>query len=165
MFGGSSFGLFALAGGAVAGIGVWLTADQAIHYKLPSLKIGPISIPGRPIGGTYVEAGIERRSKLPGIILDRMLIFILSAASWAHGKRENGMQSTANESVPKAQGIFNTWNKQDQLKIMTAIEVLHRLTEGKKIQTNIVEAVKKEFRHTILRNLKKQTMEKNHNEG
>ena len=90
LVGGASLGLFALAGGVAFGVGAWMSADHAIRFKLPTLKLWPFRVPGVPLGGTYVEAGIESHSKLPGILLDRMLLFSLSAASWAHGRREDG---------------------------------------------------------------------------
>jgi len=158
LLGGASFGLFALAGGVVGGVGAWMTADQAIRYKLPSLQLGPFSIPGWPVGGTYVEARIERRSKLPGILLDRMLLFILSAASWAHGRQEVRQQKIANSSEAESHGPLNTWANNDRLKVMAAIEVLHRFAEGDKNQSEKADAIKKEFRDTISRYLKQQTM-------
>jgi len=158
LLGGSSFGLFALAGGVLFGVGAWMTADHAVRFKLPALKLWPLSVPGLPLGGTYVEAGIERRSKLPGILIDRMLLFILSAASWAHGRREDGIQP--NPSDEDDQGLLNSWGKEDRLKVMAAIEVLHRLAEGRALPPSHAETAEKEFRNAITRFLKRRTMRK-----
>ena len=160
LLGGSSLGLFALAGGVVFGAGAWMAADHAIHYKLPSVKLGPFSIPGVPLGGTYVETGIERRSKLPGILLDRMLLFILSAASWAHGRREARARKDSGTSDPEGQGILNSWGREDRLKVMAAIEVLHRLAEGKQLSATHVDTAENEFLLAVTRFLKGRTMGK-----
>ena len=158
LLGGASLGVFALAGGVTFGAGAWMTADNVVRYKLPSIRLGPIRIPGVHLGGTYVEAGIERRSKLPGILLERMLLFILSAASWAHAKREDGIIKEVEPSDEIDQGVLNSWSKDDRVKVMTVIEVLHRLAEGKSLSSTDVDTAENEFRNTIARILKQQTM-------
>jgi len=158
LLGGSSLGLFALAGGVAFGIGAWVSADHAVRFKLPLLQLWPLRVPGVPLGGTYVEAGIESHSKLPGILLDRMLLFILSAASWAHGRRDDGNPQLANLPGPEAHGILNSLDKDDRLKVMAAVEVLHRLAEGKPLSATHVDTAENEFRNTITRFLKSRTM-------
>ena len=158
LLGGASLGLFALAGGVAFGIGAWMSADHAVRFKLPTLKLWPLRMPGLPLGGTYVEAGIESHSKLPGILLDRMLLFILSAASWAHGKRDAGDRYEAMPADPEAHGMLNSWGKEDRLKVMAAVEVLHRLAEGKPLSAAHVDTAGSEFRHAITRVLKARTM-------
>ena len=160
LLGGSSLGLFALAGGVTFGVGAWMTADHVVRYKLPTVKLGPFSVPGVPLGGTYVEARIESRSKLQGILLDRMLLFILNAASWAHGRREDTMRKAAGTADQNDQGTLNSWDKDDRLKVMAVIEVLHRLAEGKPLAATLVDTAENEFRNTITRFLKKRTMGK-----
>lgn len=160
---GHSFGFFAAGGGVLGGIGAWLFAEHAVRFKLPRVELGPFRIPGSgmSLGGTFVEAGIERRSKLPGILLDRMLLFILSAASWAHGKHGVGAQADPGTPAdPDHHGPLNTWGKDDRLKVMAAIEVLHRLAQGNHLQTDKADTVKQEFRNTMVRFLKTQTMDR-----
>ena len=158
--GGASLGIVALVSGAVGGIGAVCFADHAVRFKLPKMKLGPLSIPGMPLGGTFVEAGIERRSKLPGILVDRMLLFILDAASWAHGRREEGTKNKATASDKENGGIIDSWEKGDEIKIMAAIEVWYRLAEGKQFPATDVDDAENGFRDAISRFLKERTMGK-----
>ena len=158
LLGGGALGLAALAAGMAGGIGAWLAADRAVRFKLPKVKLGPFSVLGNPLGGTYVEAGIENRSKLPGILLDRMLLFILNAASWAHGKREDGPHPEAMSADPADQGIINSWEHGDRVKVMAAIELLQRLADGQQLAATAVDTAENGFRDTIARFLKRRTM-------
>ena len=160
LLGGSSLGIFALAGGVTLGAGAWMSADRVVRYKLPSVQLGPFKMPGIPLGGTYVEAGIEKNSKLPGILLDRMLLFILSAASWSHARREDANCKNTGTSHQIDHGLVNAWSKEERLKVMAVIEVLHRLAEGKQLSATVVDTAKKEFRNTITCFLKKRTLGK-----
>jgi len=58
------------------------------------------------------------------------------------------------------EGILNSLSKEDRLKVMTVIEVLHRLAEGKSLSSTDVDTAEDEFRNTIARILKQQTMGK-----
>ena len=160
LFGGASLGVFALAGGVTFGTGAWLSADRVVRYKLPAVQLGPFRLPGVPLGGTYVEGGIERRSKLPGILLDRMLLFILSAALWSHARRDDATGNDAEMAGQLDRGILASWSKDERLKVTAVIEVLHRLAEGKLLAVSVVDTAKIEFRNTIARFLKRRTMSK-----
>lgn len=85
--GGFSFGVFTLAGGVIAGVAAYLAADNAVHIELM----------GQKLGGKSIHAGIEQRSKLPGILLDRMSCYAVAAARWAHGRRRKESEKELSE--------------------------------------------------------------------
>ena len=89
-----------------------------------------------------------------------MLLFILSAASWAHGRREEAVCKDAKSSDQEDHGILNSWQKEDRLKVMAALEVLHRLAAGRSLSASHVDTAENEFRNTIARFLKRRTMGK-----
>jgi hypothetical protein len=110
-----------------------------------------------------VEARIERRSKLPGILFDRMLLFIEAAASWAHGRRPEKIApcpsaSGATESTPG--GRIDGLKKEQREAFIAFIELLYRQATGKQVPQNDMEKAGQHVRELILDHLRRFTMER-----
>ena len=161
---GHTLGLAALIGGGVGVTGAWLFADRAVRWRTPEVSFfGPFKLGGKPLGGTKVEARIERRSKLPGILFDRMLLFIEAAASWAHGRRPEKIApcpsaSGATESTPG--GRIDGLKKEQRKAFVDFIELLYRQATGKQVPQNDMEKAGQHVRELILHHLRRFTMER-----
>jgi hypothetical protein len=100
--GGGTIGIGALVGGAVGGVSAYLSANKAVRIILPGMRLGPLRFPGVKLGGVSLKAGIERKSKLPSVLLDRMFCYATAAARWSHGRRAE----TAGSSPDDRAGSF-----------------------------------------------------------
>lgn len=159
---GHTFGLAAIIGGAIGGVGGLLFADRAVRWRTPEVSLfGRFKLGGKALGGTKVEARIERRSKLPGILFDRLILFVEAAASWAHGRRPEKIEPCpAASGAGSARGGRIDGLKKDQREAFIAyIELLYRQATGKQVPQNDMEKAGHHVRELILEHLRRFTME------
>lgn len=161
---GHALGLGTAIGGGVGLVGTWLLADHAVSWRTPEVSfLGLFKLGGEPLGGTKVEARIEPRSKLPGILFDRMLLFIEAAASWAHGRRPEKISpcpsaSGATESTPV--GRINGLKKEQREAFIAFIELLYRQATGREVPQSDVDKAIQNVRELILDHLRRFTTER-----
>lgn len=153
--GGTSLGLAALIGGAIGGVSAFMAAGSAVQMELPELRLGPLRIPRKKIGGQSVKAGIQRRSKLPGILLDRMVAYAEDAASWAHGRRGTEPtlsaerrnrsfcseleQSPHQNEAGKLQALVELWYRTRESSVFIAGDQQQAIQESERWLTNRIE--------------------------
>lgn len=128
--GGGTAGIGALIGALVGGATAFMYADRAVEIQFPDIKLPEIDVGwfkiklpkfgGDPLGGRSLLAGMERRSKLPSILFDRMTCYSLAVARWAHGKRQTKGQSKIDDKDKlskfldkKLQDAFELWYRSD----------------------------------------------------
>lgn len=161
--GGAILGLAALIGGAVGGISAFFLADQAVRWRTPEFSIfGLFKLGGKALGGTKVEARIERRSKLPGILFDRLILFIEAAASWAHGRRPERIAPCPSTSGAGGApgGRIDGLQKEQRVAFIAYIELLHRQAAGESVPDNDMEKAAYKVREFILDHLRRFTTER-----
>ncbi len=125
--GGGTIGIGALVGAVVGGVGTYFSADKAVEMTLPGLRLGPLKIPGRKIGGVSLKAGIERRSKLPGILLDRMSCYAVASARWSHGRRPETPGSSPTDDVWRiTHALEKSQGPKTVSRLQSLIELWHR---------------------------------------
>lgn len=158
--GGGTVGIGALIGGLSGGAVAYLSADKVVDIQLPGFRVGPFRIPGGRIGGVSLKAGIERRSKLPGILLDRTTCYAVAAARWSHGYRP---ESPGTCSTDEAWKITEVLEKSGEAaRFQALIELWHRSTEqslGSKEEV-IVRDTEAWLQKTLFGHLHKATCEK-----
>ena len=159
---GTTLGLAAMIGGIVGGAGALLFADRAVRWRTPEVPLfGRFKLGGKPLGGTKVEARIERRSKLPGILFDRMLLFVEAAASWAHGRRPEKIAPCPSASGAGRQGgRIAGLQKEQRAAFIAYIELLDRQATGKNVPQSDMEKAGHHLREIILDHLRRFTMER-----
>ena len=91
-----------------------------------------------------------------------MLLFVLEAASWAHGRQDNNSLAESKNFETERNGIINAWEREERLKVMALVELLYKISEGKEISSSRMEPAEEGFRNTIFQFLKKQTMNITH---
>lgn len=128
--GGGTMGIGAVVGVLVGGIGGYLSADKAVDMSLPKFRVGPFALPSGKIGGRSIKAGIERRSKLPGILLDRMACYTVAATRWPHGRLpEAGDLSAVDESWRISHALENSGESKAVSRIQVLVELWYRSKE------------------------------------
>jgi len=163
--GGGTVGIGALIGAVTAGAAAYMYADRAVEIQfpkieLPEVNLGPLGtfktkMGGGPLGGRSLVARIERKSKLPSILLDRMTSYSVAVARWAHGKRQTKGLSKMNENdnisdrltkskeVERLQALIELWYSPNDEKLgaseMQKVEASEEWFRGKIIE-HIVQA-------------------------
>jgi hypothetical protein len=158
--GGGTIGLGALIGGLSGGVAAYLSIDKVVDIQLPGFYLGPIKIPGKKIGGVSLKAGIERRSQLPGILLDRMTCYAVAAARWSHGLRLDNPGSSMPDEAWKITQVLETSGNAPRLQAL--IEFWHRSRE-QSLRTNEETAVREAetwLKTELLKHMRKATSEK-----
>lgn len=156
-----TLGTCAVIGGFFGAIGTWMAADKAVHWHIPSFHVGPFKLKGSKLGGTHVEAGIERRSKLPSVLLDRMLLFIEAAGSWAHGSPSQvaaACPTTQATTNGQKAGRIDNWSKQERAAVAAIVELFHREAIGKRIPQDNWDAAKRNVQEIFVQRLRVVTM-------
>ncbi len=158
---GHTLGLAALIGGGVGIAGAWLFADRAVRWRTPKVSLfGRFTLGGNALGGTKVEAKIERRSKLPGILFDRLILFIEAAASWAHGRRPERITPCPSTSGGAPGGRIDGLQKEQRAAFIAYVELLYRQAAGESVPDNDMEKAAHKVREFILDHLRRFTMER-----
>jgi GTPase Era involved in 16S rRNA processing len=108
---GTSFLLGAVIGTASGAILAWMSADKATKFETPDLRLGPLKLPRRKLGGLKAAARVNPQSNLTFILLDRLLLYIQTVSSWSHGRRF----TTPVEIEPADKiGPTTTWSREDR---------------------------------------------------
>lgn len=172
--GGGTVGIGALVGGVIGGVSALLSADKAVKITLPGIRVGPFRFSGKNIGGVSIKAGIERKSKLPSVLLDRMFCYAVAAACWAHGQRHETAVSN-DESCSFCWSLENSNKEQFDEKdkgpqsiravarLQSLIELWHRSGE-KSLNAKAQSAVRESeewLTNLLFEHLHRATCEKN----
>lgn len=136
--GGSTLGIGALTGALIAVTAALLFADRAVEIQFPKIEFPELNfgsfgklktkMGGGALGGRSLVARIERRSKLPGIIFDRMTCYSVAVAQWAHGKRRTGDFSKIDESVKISKCLQDS---KEADRFLALIELWYRSVDTK----------------------------------
>lgn len=158
--GGGTIGLGALIGGLSGGVAAYLSIDKVVDIQLPGFHLGPFRIPRKKIGGVSLKAGIERRSRLPGILLDRMTCYAVAAARWSHGLRLDNPGSSMPDEAWKITQVLETSGGAPRLQAL--IELWHRSRE-QRLRSNEETAARDAetwLKTELLKHMRKATSEK-----
>jgi hypothetical protein len=142
--GGATLGLGTLIGTIVGGGGAYFYFDKAVDIEMPGIPIGPFRLPKWKIGDATLKACMERRSKLPGILIERMYCYSLAAASWAHGQRPVKPGSADVGGLERITAILEekeSDGKSGAMKFQALVELWHRSREQGVQDSKVIGAV------------------------
>jgi hypothetical protein len=109
--GGTSLGIATVIGGLLGGVAAYYLADTVADVK----------ILGNKLGGSSVEARLERRSKAASILLARLVAYAKAAATRPHGNRAK------DDATDKSQGFIASLEAEKCYhKLSILIELWHR---------------------------------------
>lgn len=122
--GGASLFFGAFVGAVSGAVLSWLSADRAVKVQLPELRMGPIRIRNRPLGGIHAQASVDPQSNLVWILIDRAWLYLNAASSWSHGRRHDPVPIAP--SPDQKQGLSFTLSGSERARITRFIGLLRK---------------------------------------
>ena len=112
---GASFLMGAVIGSASGAVIAWMSADKATEIETPEVKLGPITIKRKKLGGVKASARVNPQSNLIFILLDRLLLYSETVISWSHGRREDTPARILANAAK--QGTVSNWTREERGKV------------------------------------------------
>lgn len=148
---GGSFLIGTLVGGAGGAVLAWMSAEKAVHVRVPGLRIGPLRFAGGKLGGAQVEARVHPKSNLVWVLLDRLLLYVELASSWSHGRRD--VEKTVVEGEQAKRGQTSGWTSEERSRVVDFLGHLCR----KKPDSAKTEKAERALREMIKEKLRRLT--------